>query len=519
MQEYDFDFEYLSGDKNVVADSFSRNCSLEDYYVSDLKQMEVEENFLYFLNAGKETAELFVVDQEAPIPDDIRAHLMRVHTALAGHKGVRATELRLRKAGVSFPDSRGWVERFIKECPFCQKQSYKTTMKMTIPFTLAQSEVMERLDIDIIGPIEEDRDGYAFVLTVIDAFSRWVMTYPLRTTESEEILRSLVQHIGIFGAPQEIRTDNGSSLKSKQVEEVLALLKTKHTLTVAYSHEENGMVENMNREVIKYLRGICYDRNSTEYWSELLPFAQRICNAEVVSSIGVAPANILFGNAIDLDRSIFTKREPIASHSHGELSEYVEKLVAAQRTATQFAKEMQAEKDAASRAKGQGRDITEFGVGTLVTLSYPQNLSGKSKPPKKLMTQRKGPMLVVGHKDRTYQVQDLTDYTVTSVDVSRLEIFKHDAAHVDPLAIAAKDLREYAVERILDHKPKVQPTKHKKELQFLVQWKGYGPEKNTWEKWTGNLSNNSICHAYCMSHGLKSLVPKKYRRVIADDDD
>jgi cleavage and polyadenylation specificity factor subunit 1 len=519
MQEFDFDFQYLKGEDNPVADSFSRNCSLEDYYVSDLKQLEIENDFLLYMDAEQETDELFVVTEETPIPDDIRAHIMKVHNALAGHKGVRATEFRLRKAGVTFPDRRGWIERFIKECPFCQKQSYKTTMKGTMPFTLAQTEVMQRLDIDLIGPIDADAEGYCYVLTVIDSFTRWVMAYPMRTAESLEILRNLIQHFGIFGVPREIKTDQGSNLKSRQMEEVLELLETRHTLTVAYSHQENGQVERMNREVIRYLRGICYDRNSSDHWSELLPFAQRICNAEVVSSTGLSAAHILFGAALDLDRSIFTKNVLVESHDHADLSEYSNKLIAAQRAAIEFAQLMQRDKDAAHSAKGQGVDVTEFGIGSLVTLTYPQNLSGKSKPPKKLMTQRKGPMLVVGYKDRTYQVQDLDDKTITPVDVSRLEAFRYDVAHVDPLAEAAKDRQEYVVAEILDHRPRTQPAKHKKTLEFLVRWKGYGPESDSWALWHNNLCYNSICHAYCMSHGMKSMVHRRYRRAGDDDEE
>ena len=178
---------------------------------------------------------------------------------------------------------------------------------------------------------------------------------------------------------------------------------------------------------------------------------------------------------------------------------------------------MQDEKDAAHLAKGKGVDITEFKIGTLVTLAYPHNLSGKSKPPKKLMTQRKGPMLVVGHKGRTYQVQDLDDKTISLVDISRLEAFKYDVAHVNPTAEAAKDRREFIVEEILDHRPKNVPSKHKKELEFLVKWKDYGPEYNSWAKWHNNLCYNSICHAYCMSHGMRSMIHKKYRPAEEED--
>ena len=58
---------------------------------------------------------------------------------------------------------------------------------------------MQRLSLDFIGPVEEDELGYKYILTVIDNFSRWVMTYPCKTMETLEFVRNLIIHIGIFG--------------------------------------------------------------------------------------------------------------------------------------------------------------------------------------------------------------------------------------------------------------------------------------------------------------------------------
>ena len=328
--------------------------------------------------------------------------------------------------------------------------------------------------------------------------------------ESEEFLRALIQHIGIFGAPKEVQTDGGSQLTGDKVREVLELLETNHKITVAYSHEENGLVERSNRETIRHLRGLCYEANTAERWSDILPFAQRICNAEVVESIGVAPARIIFGAAIDLDRSILTPNTTVSSHEHSKMSEYVNGLVEAQAAAIAFAKKSQEEKDKVHKATGEGVDITEFGVGSLVTVRYPEDISGKSKPPKKLLTQRQGPMVVLSYKGSTYQLKNLADEKLHSVHVSRLEVFRYDVTTVDPQAVAAKDLEEYVIEQVLAHNPTHSPSKHKKDLEFLIKWRGYGEEDNEWVKWH-DLTNNRIVHAYCMENGMKSLVHKKYR--------
>ena len=123
--------------------------------------------------------------------------------------------------------------------------------------------------MDFIGPVDEDELGYKYVLTVIDNFSRWVMTYPCKTMETIELVRNLIVHFGIFGLPLELLTNNGSNLKAELVEDICNMLRIDHKFSVAYSHEENTIVERANLEVIRYLRALVLDSNFTERWSML----------------------------------------------------------------------------------------------------------------------------------------------------------------------------------------------------------------------------------------------------------
>ena len=49
---------------------------------------------------------------------------------------------------------------------------------------------------------------------------------------------------------------------------------------------------------------------------------------------------------------------------------------------------------------------------------------------------------------------------------------------------------EYEVKRILDKRMAKFHSKHKRVLQYLIKWKGYGHEHNTWEP----LSNLTHCN-------------------------
>ena len=55
---------------------------------------------------------------------------------------------------------------------------------------------------------------------------------------------------------------------------------------------------------------------------------------------------------------------------------------------------------------------------------------------------------------------------------------------------------EYEVERILDKRMAKFRSKHKRVPQYLVKWKGYGHEHNTWEPLSNLTHCNEILQAF-----------------------
>ena len=162
---------------------------------------------------------------------------------------------------------------------------------------------MVRLNIDFIGPI--DNDGY--ILNIIDSFSKWIELFACDNYTALEAAHCLLQHFGRYGAPSQILSDNGSQFVNDVIKEFLQLVGTEHKLTVAYSKEENAMVERSNKEFNRHVRHVCFDRRTKENWRQTLPIAQRIINSHFSQRTGVSPADILFGKAVDLDRGIFCR--------------------------------------------------------------------------------------------------------------------------------------------------------------------------------------------------------------------
>ena len=279
-------------------------------------------------------------------------------------------------------------------------------------------------------------DGYTHILVVIDNFSRYLSAYPIKGTTGQEIARCLIQHIGTFGCPNVIQMDNGPEMVNNLVTEVLQLLGTTGATILAYSKEENAIVERANKEVMRHLRALIFEINKRAQWPHLLPLAQRIINSEVSSVMGVSPNDLLFGGKLETDGVLL--RDIPVSENREPLSQWSSDMLQTQRKLIALAQKRQKEKDDAHIAKSN-KLVTQYAINSFVLVTYPNTPMGNK--PTKLHTFWKGPMRVVSNNGAEYQVHDLVRNHTISVHVSRLKAFEHDAARVDPLHIAATTRR------------------------------------------------------------------------------
>jgi hypothetical protein len=158
-----------------------------------------------------------------------------------------------------------------------------------------------RHNIDFIEPYPDE--GY--VLNFIDTFTRWVELYPVPEATAEYAAKFLLQHFGRYGSPIYIRSDKGSHFANSVIDKFLTTTSALHNLTLQYSSQENSIVERNNKEINRHLRALTFDKNTVDDYLVSLPFVQRILNSSYNSRRKISPADLLFGNAIDLSGGSF----------------------------------------------------------------------------------------------------------------------------------------------------------------------------------------------------------------------
>ena len=129
---------------------------------------------------------------------------------------------------------------------------------------------MERIAIDILGPLPETPWKNKFILVVSDYFTKWTESYPLPNQEATTVAEKLVnEFICRFGVPRKLHSDQGRNFESKVFAEICKLLDIEKTRTTPLHLQSDGQVERFNRTVVKMLRGKI--REDQKDWDLQLP--------------------------------------------------------------------------------------------------------------------------------------------------------------------------------------------------------------------------------------------------------
>ena len=515
IQHFDFTLEHVPGKDNVVADGLSRFCLLPSekdthivsgstYSALDLKPNEKSTHFLSVIQA-EELLELpyFRLSQEK------WNAIAAVHNSTIGHHGVERSLAKLHDAKSVWKGQRRDVRKFILQCPFCQKMNHMKTSIHTHPFTTASYSMMDRIAIDSIGPLPTDVHDNKYIIVAIDCFSRYIELYPSKDTSAITAATALYEWASRYGIPSQIRTDNGTQYNNRLIAAFCELYDIDHDLINAYSHEENGLVERANRSVLSHLKAIIFDKNIKNTWSSLLPMVRRIMNSMVHSSIGVSPADLLYGKAFDTNRIILpvqTLKEINESQlildTKSNYATFIDNLITQQDILLDVALRTQRTKDMYHIQGHEGHTIV-FPINSYVLQKY-ENDDGI--PPHKLNTTLRGPHKVVSyHRERkVYTVLNLVSNKLEDFHELKLQPFYYDPEKIDPYVEALKDTQSNIVESIVSHTGN---PLHVRSLKFKVKW--LNDNTHTIETWK-NLRDNAVLHQYLIANNLHRLIPKKF---------
>ena len=160
-----------------------------------------------------------------------------------------------------------WLCIFIHDCIECQRNKHFNMKIQTAPIQSFSEHAPSfncRISIDTKGPINPPSHNKSYIHVIIDAFSHFVVTVPIKSNNAKTAIKTLLHHWIIkFGPPIYLVTDRGSEYVNKQMTHFCTLMGTRPSPRTAYSPWTNGLVEVQNRNLGTHLRMFLHDTPKT----------------------------------------------------------------------------------------------------------------------------------------------------------------------------------------------------------------------------------------------------------------
>ncbi|KAK4684314.1 putative transposase, partial [Tremellales sp. Uapishka_1] len=435
---------------------------------------------------------LYVPDQ-----DKLRLTLLQQHhdSPLAGHAG-RSKTLQLIKRNYWWSGMKNDIHAFVDTCDLCQR----TKTRRHKPYGLLKSlpvppHPWSSISMDFIEQLPPSNE-YDAILVVVDRLTKMAIFIPSSTTVTAmDVADHYVTHVfSKHGLPNDIISDRGSEFTSSFWKSLASNLGIQSNFSTAFHPQTDGQTERVNQSLEQYIR--LYTNYKQSDWSKWLPLAEFAYNNTPHSTTTISPfmANKGFDPACAFNIPATASNNAEADQYAIDLSQLHQWLRDTITTSVE---------QSTRHANKERTEPPDYKVGDKVWLNA-RNVK-TIRPAKKLDHKFLGPFEIIKQvSTHAYKLKLPTSMRIHPVfHISLLE------PHLDndiegriqqpPPPVEIQGEQEYEVEHILDYKTN---KRWREPLRYLVQWKGYGPNHNTWEPPSHLTNAKNLLDKFNTTHGI-----------------
>jgi len=156
-----------------------------------------------------------------------------------GHFGADKTYAILQES-FGFPDMKNKIKNHIKNCIKCIAFKKNPGKKEGLLYSIPKERLpFMTVHIDHYGLIDRLHATKKYVLLIIDAFTKYVRLYAVKTTTSRESIKCLRDYFQTFSRPKVLVSDRGTSFTSKEFGESMTKMNITHVKVATGSPQAN----------------------------------------------------------------------------------------------------------------------------------------------------------------------------------------------------------------------------------------------------------------------------------------
>ena len=296
------------------------------------------------------------------VPESLRAFVIGQHhnLELHAHQGRRRT-VKMICSRYYWPGMCEHIARWIRSCSACSRRKTTRPMNSGLTNVTLADHPWDTVGIDIVGILPVTEDGYRWLLTIVDQFSRWPMAIPLRGRSSAEIARALHDHlITHHGPPRTILSDRGRELISKAMQHLCKSWGVRKVATGGYNPTGNAFCERFHRYLNCAITTLKPGSAESPEWDKLVPAVLFSYRCSINDATGFSPYYLLHGREPHLpDDLLFDACEEKVEF----VKDYVDKLQSNLKSAFRLARTQQYAAAIGNRERAHEKSRPTYKVG------------------------------------------------------------------------------------------------------------------------------------------------------------
>ena len=221
---------------------------------------------------------------------------------LSAHLGTRKTEQKLLQRFYWF-DVRNDVKLWVAACDVCQVNKPLPSKFLAPLGSMPVGSVLDKLSVDMLGPLPKTARANTFILVVVDHFSKWTEIFPVPNEKAETVARVLLNEVICrWGCPLDLHSDQGRNFQSQIFAELCELLEIRKTRTTARHPSGNGLCERFMKTLVSMIKA--YLKGQQRNWDLNLGCLAGAFRATPQESTSLTPNLVMLGREVCLPHEV-----------------------------------------------------------------------------------------------------------------------------------------------------------------------------------------------------------------------
>jgi len=226
-----------------------------------------------------------------------RPYLEKLHADF-GHFGQTKTSMVASRL-IYFPGWRRYTKLIVRNCTTCNlHQRGCQAPRQAALRPMVEFRPMAVLHADLVGKLPEGKNsknqrGFHYILSVVDAATRYLWLLPLRRKTADEVATVLYDDVNSrVSVPSAIVSDLGRELTGEVMERLCDRLGVTHLRTTAYHPQTDAKCESVHFSVHNMITKLVDEQH--EKWPDLLGTVSLAYNCTIHTATGYNPHELFY---------------------------------------------------------------------------------------------------------------------------------------------------------------------------------------------------------------------------------